>query len=611
MGFRIDRVAATSKTKGVATIEFGEGLTIIQGPSNTGKTCIAKCIDFVFGKNGDRNEESTPFSDVDGYDTVTMTIRPNDASGYLILSREIKQNKVRVTSTVSGIPSGVYDTKGRDGSKYPPLNDIWLMLLGIPPETKVASSSFKPERLTWRDMLHFFYLTEDNVVAPNSVMRPRDHFRDSKLSLSALLYLIDEQNHAHDDIKESRNVRKAKHDAKKELLTWQIAELEKRRKRLRVQLNEHEDSDMEALISQATDELSQTRNRIEQAITDSQGILAQINDIQEQIAECNVLLNRFDKLSKQYQSNLRRLSLVIAGEKGYSDTPAPLICPYCDNPLPARKHESYKESARAEIKHIQAQLTGLKKTVSDIRNSRDVLQSELDRLKGQRDNLAARVEELRPQEAEQGRMLEMYKEYLHISSRFDVISECARVCDDTIQEIDEEQSQDDANIYNPIQYFAGSFAQAMSDYAQQILTACNYAPPFVKSWFDYEKLDIAIDGRDKARSYGKGYHSYLNTIVMLMLRQYLAANAKHYPGLLIIDTPILGFDEGRDPAMPDSMKRGLFQYFLDHQGIGQIIIIENTEHVPDIDYEAYGAKVITFTKASVSGARRGFLNGVE
>lgn len=59
------------------------------------------------------------------------------------------------------------------------------------------------------------------------------------------------------------------------------------------------------------------------------------------------------------------------------------------------------------------------------------------------------------------------------------------------------------------------------------------------------------------------------------------------------------------------MKAGLFQYLLDHQTEGQTIIIENTEHVPPLDYEARGATVITFTKTHQPGTRYGFLNGVE
>ena len=38
-----------SGEKGTSSIEFGEHLTIIAGPSDTGKSYIFKCIDYLFG----------------------------------------------------------------------------------------------------------------------------------------------------------------------------------------------------------------------------------------------------------------------------------------------------------------------------------------------------------------------------------------------------------------------------------------------------------------------------------------------------------------------------------------------------------------------------------
>ena len=48
-GFYIKKVVAKSAIKGDASVSFGKGLTIIQGRSDSGKTCVANCIDFVFG----------------------------------------------------------------------------------------------------------------------------------------------------------------------------------------------------------------------------------------------------------------------------------------------------------------------------------------------------------------------------------------------------------------------------------------------------------------------------------------------------------------------------------------------------------------------------------
>ena len=73
--------------------------------------------------------------------------------------------------------------------------------------------------------------------------------------------------------------------------------------------------------------------------------------------------------------------------------------------------------------------------------------------------------------------------------------------------------------------------------------------------------------------------------MILMLRKYLANHAKFNPGSFIIDTPLHGFDDGVDEDIPDSMRAGLYRYFMAHQDEGQLIIIENLDHIPHLDYE--------------------------
>ena len=106
-----------------------------------------------------------------------------------------------------------------------------------------------------------------------------------------------------------------------------------------------------------------------------------------------------------------------------------------------------------------------------------------------------------------------------------------------------------------------------------------------------------------------GYRAFLNTVVALMFRRYLAKDAKYNPGLLIVDTPLLGLDQGVDDAAPESMRTALFKYFMNNQTEGQMIVVENLDHIPDLDYTTSGATVITFTKGRFEG-RYGFLNDV-
>lgn len=68
-------------------------------------------------------------------------------------------------------------------------------------------------------------------------------------------------------------------------------------------------------------------------------------------------------------------------------------------------------------------------------------------------------------------------------------------------------------------------------------------------------------------------------------------------------------DEGTTNEAPESIQRALFQYFVDHQNEGQLIVVENINTIPKLDYVASGAKEIVFTKG-LSEGRYGFLDGV-
>ena len=61
--FYITKVLAKGSGKTDSFVELQSGLNLIQGRSNTGKTCIIKCIDFCFGG------KNKPFDDSLGYTT--------------------------------------------------------------------------------------------------------------------------------------------------------------------------------------------------------------------------------------------------------------------------------------------------------------------------------------------------------------------------------------------------------------------------------------------------------------------------------------------------------------------------------------------------------------
>jgi hypothetical protein len=84
--------------------------------------------------------------------------------------------------------------------------------------------------------------------------------------------------------------------------------------------------------------------------------------------------------------------------------------------------------------------------------------------------------------------------------------------------------------------------------------------------------------------------------------KYLSLNAVYAPRMLFLDSPILSLKEKSDESASDGMKAGLFQYLIDNQKFGQVIVAEN--NIPDLDYSS--VNVVRFTKDTDVG-RYGFL----
>ena len=606
-GFYIKKVIAKSAVKGDASVTFGKGLTIIQGRSDSGKTCVANCIDFIFGGSVDK-----PFKETAKYDGVSMIVASNDNKGEVALHRTVGKNQVEVSSNIDGIESGTYDVNYRKGAKNPPLNEVWLKLIGIEQETMiVANARFEKKRLTWRNLLRVFYLDENRVDDIDSIVEPKHRYMENTLFLSALLFLITGRTFTETDAQEKKEIKKARRVAVKEYVNRKIQDAAERKEQLEKDLHIFDGADVEEQIAKATAALQDTQRKIDRALAESQRILSSILEAEERAAECDVLLTRYHRLAVQYKADIQRLSLIVEGEEAYQNVPQSTKCPYCEGTIAPRKRISYIASSKVEMERTMAQLSGLEDTEKDVEDRKKEIRAELEELKRQRNALESKIKtELRPQENEQQNTVNAYKSYLRISSEIALIEAYATDFGNDLTALETEQKDDKSIEYHPKDYFGDDFATTMSEYADSILKECCYSG-LLRAHFNFSTFDIEVNGEDKGTSHGKGYRSYLNTVMIMMLRKYLSVNAKFDPHIFIIDTPLHGFDDGMDETMPDSMRAGLYRYFMNHQDEGQLIIIENLDHIPHLDFEKHGAVVETFEKIESPDKRYGFLNGVK
>lgn len=604
-GFYVKRIVAKSPTKADAVVSFGPKLNIIEGHSNTGKTCIAKCIDFAFG-----GSTKKPFKESSGYDRVVMTISTYDGKE-LIIDRTVGKNSATITSEIEGIESDTYDIEFKKKQKHPVLNTVWLKLMGIDGDTEpmvVKNSVFEKKRLTWKTLLRLFYLDEDRVGTSESIIIPQHSYYENTYVLSSLLFLLTGMDFSETDAKTKKEIRQARKKAVSEYVNSKIQDATKRREELGKELEVFGDVDVNAKIAEMVASLETAERNIAAALSESKTLLGAIVETEEREVECDVLISRFKKLRDQYSADIKRLSFIVDGEEEMHYVPAPATCPFCDGKIAPRGRESYVASAKAELSRIAAQLDGLISAEKDVFEEKTEITDKLTDLRRKQTDIDALIEEeLRPKAAALSESIVVFKAYNRINDEMSLIASYAQTfaVDLGTYDINED---DDKLEYHPKEYFDDGFQTMMTEFAEEILKECKYES-LTSARFDMSIFDIEVNGESKDSSHGKGYRAYLNAIVMLMLRKYFAAHAKYSPRMFIIDTPLHGFDEGLDETAPESMRTALFQYFINHQDEGQLIVIENLDHIPHLQYEEAGATVTKFVKGREEG-RYGFLNDV-
>ena len=125
-GFYVKKITAKGAGKTDSSIDFCPKLNIIEGLSDSGKSCVAQCIDFIFGGTDD-----SPFSESSKYNVVEGVL--STENGDVCITRVVGKNQVEVNSAINGIESGTYDIqyKPKNGNKHPVLNELILKLIGI------------------------------------------------------------------------------------------------------------------------------------------------------------------------------------------------------------------------------------------------------------------------------------------------------------------------------------------------------------------------------------------------------------------------------------------------------------------------------------------------
>lgn len=582
MAFHITKVTAIGTSKPPATITFNNGLNIICGVSDSGKTCVLKCIQFAMGVI------KKPFEmEQTGYESVSLDIMTPEGS--IHLSRTVGRNIVNVVTEIASIDGGDYDIEyKKDGNKNPVLNELWLKLIGIEKLPMIIKNQdFARQRLSWKTLLGLFWLKEQDIENPKSVLLPSTPTQNPYF-FACLLYLL--TGNEYPDMKEhdKDEISKAKKEAVRQFVNGRISQMSKKREELQKALSAYSDLDVEEEMQKLIDNLSETEAAIAAATEESKDLLGTLLDLKEIEAENQVTHSHFQSLKSQYTADIKRLSFIVDGEVHLHSVDKNNKCPFCEGNIQPAERKSYIEASRAELNRIITQLQGLSESEKDVVSSLNEVRVKINYLENQRSEIDKLIEtELTPQSNKLREGIQQYRSYVQLQQESTVLQS---VSQEWIMELQkQENDSSDKPKFKPKEHYPVDFNTRIDEIAYSILDDCKYEN-LNTAHFNMGTFDLEINGYAKEDSHGKGYWAFINTVVGLTFRQYLQEDAVHKPGLFVVDTPLLGLDQGVDDSAPTSMRTALFQYFIDNQSEGQMIVVENTKDLPELEYESNGAK---------------------
>lgn len=590
MSFYIERIIVTGSGKTDSIIELSNGVNIIYGPSNTGKTYIVKCIDYMFGSEREPIDIST------GYQYIKIIVRTQ--CGTITMSRKIGENKIEVSSNDNNVLPGKYATKASRTNYDKTINSVWLSLIGINDlHLVISNENYKKQILSWRTFSHMFMLTETKIISEYSaILSGRD--TSNTAVIASLIFLLSGQDFAETETKDTKEIKEAKKNAVKAYINKELFRLSERNQELLAQLKENPNIDIAVEIEKIMAEISTNEKRINSSIEENQKILAQLYEKNENLSECNVLLNRYDELTTQYDADLKRLNFIVDGEANLNASFS-THCPFCDGEVVVKKNQNYIDAAKSDYKKIKLQAKDLESASKELRSEKLSLEQEIGTLMAKKKSMEELIEkELKPQVFNLKEKLSAYKDAIECQKEIDILKKLSeQKSADMIENDTDEESELKFKVKEHLDY---SFINELSNGIKSFLENCNY-DNLLSVIFDKADMDIVINGKKKS-SNGKGYNAYFNSAVAIVLSRYMESKAKYSPDFLVLDSPILSLKENEIKKPSETMRNTLFENIVDNQKGIQTIVIEN--EIPEINYK--DANIIHFTKEKNNG-RYGFL----
>lgn len=579
---KLTKLVLTGENKQDAIIDFKDGLNVIAGASDTGKSFAFECIDYALGSSSELKE----VPEVDGYQSVFLEIEDIGQRVIFTIERGIPKEKNKMTIYYSN-----YQDKDRaknekisiTHSAKKSLSKKMLNYCGCI-YNNVKKNAEKTQSFTFRSFIPLIMISELRITATYSPIYRADS-RGSTFATSeksVFKTVISGTDYEKKEKKENTEIAKAELKGKIEQLKQIINEIRLENNDLMkgvedIKLEKStEIIELNKFIKEKTDEIK--KHELEYKNTQA--------EIEFENTELKRLLNnnnKFKLLKKNYLSDLDRLEFI----NDAFDLTQQLVeveCPICHSPMKINeieKSDDYYEALVAEKLKIEVQLTELDKTIKDLSDEIMNKEENISKLENHKDEIKDILNnKLGPIVAEK---VEQVQNLLEIQEKINLITRNKKRMDKYYTEINEWQEKIDSTVQNKgnkKENLPDEYTNELCMEIKQLLKKCDFIGEEDDIKYNSATNDVKIGDKEKA-SFGKGARAIINSTFLIGLMNYCYKKNLCHPGFVVLDSPLTTYKEkDKKDGVDETITKGTKEKFyemLAEQKNGQIIIFDNEE----------------------------------
>jgi hypothetical protein len=588
-----------------ATLSFVDGLNIVFGASDTGKSFIVKSISYMIGASS----KLPKIEERDGYDAAWLGfVLPTGREATLYRSTKggglkLHEGLVTTAENGAGIPLAV-----GEGKKGETVSHYLLDAIGLADKLIVKNASAEKDKLSIRLLAPLVLVEEDSIISGRSPILYSGQHTAVTFEKNLFRLLLTGQDDSAVQTVMTPKTRKVVTTAKVEIIDELIDQIDSQLgdgKIDRLELQQQTER-VDASLRSLHETLERAQNDIDALVSERRAKTDTKLEFTARLAELDVTLQRFASLDAVYRSDIARLEALEEG--GFIlRAMSGQDCAVCGAPPSAQRHNHAADeiershlAAAAEARKIEREQRDLARTVTSLTAESNGLRTAIGDLDRTLLTIEQKIAEGRPKEAA---ARNDYEVFFSKKSGLERIASLLARRDALVvkkSQVEEKLPGQKPEDKMPVG-IDGPTAYAFGKTVREILETWRF-PRAAEALFDVPTSDVTIGGKERADS-GKGVRAILHAAVNVALLIFCRERNLPHPGFVVLDTPLLTYREPLRSRHGDlsedevEIKRTrLATHFYNHlaslEDLGQFIIIENADPPTDL---AKAPNIETFT----------------